>query len=117
VQEQNRMMADFIDPLLRGDAEPSENRIRYFTMGERQWRVIEPQSIEEKSEAAAKEKITETIEANTPEESSLPLAAEGEAAPESVPVAAMPSPWKCLWRSMAMKSGSRRETAAIACWA
>jgi putative CocE/NonD family hydrolase len=38
VQEQNRMMADFFDPLLRGDAEPGENRIRYFTMGARQWR-------------------------------------------------------------------------------
>jgi DNA primase len=55
-------------------------------------RVIEPQSIEEKSEAAAKEKISETIEANTQEESDLPLAAESEPEPESVPVAAMPSP-------------------------
>ncbi|HWZ97705.1 MAG TPA: CocE/NonD family hydrolase [Candidatus Dormibacteraeota bacterium] len=37
VQEQNRMMADFFDPLLRTDTTRSENRICYFTMGERQW--------------------------------------------------------------------------------
>ena len=54
--------------------------------------VIEPQSVREKSEAAAKEKITETIEANTPAESNPPLAAECEGAPESLPVVAMPSP-------------------------
>ena len=45
--------------------------------------VIEPQIIEEKSEAAAKEKITEAIEANTHEEKSEPE-------PTSVPVAASP---------------------------
>jgi DNA primase catalytic core len=54
--------------------------------------VIEPQNTREKSEAAAKEKITETMEANTEEESNLPLAAECEPAPESLPVVAMPSP-------------------------
>ncbi len=54
--------------------------------------VIEPQSSEEKSEAAAKEKITETIEANTPAESDLPLAAASSDPGEEVPVAAMPSP-------------------------
>jgi DNA primase len=53
--------------------------------------VIEPQSIEEKSEAAAKEKISETIEANTKEESDLPLAAESsEPIEEVAPVAALP---------------------------
>ena len=50
--------------------------------------VIEPQSSEEKSEAAAKEKITETIEANTPAESDLPLAAASSDPGEEVPVAA-----------------------------
>jgi DNA primase len=67
--------------------------------------VIEPQIIEEKSEAAAKEEISEptttptakekmpgTIEVNTKEENALPLAAESEQTPESVPVTAMPSP-------------------------
>jgi DNA primase catalytic core len=54
--------------------------------------VIEPQSIEEKSAAAAKEKITETIETNTHEESDLPLAAESSEPIEEVPVPAMPSP-------------------------
>jgi DNA primase catalytic core len=54
--------------------------------------VIEPQSAQEKSEAAAKEKITETIEANTHEESDLPLAAESSEPVEEVPVAVMPSP-------------------------
>jgi DNA primase len=54
--------------------------------------VIEPQSIEEKSEAAAKEKISETIEANTKQESELPLAAESsEPLEEVAPVAAMPA--------------------------
>jgi DNA primase catalytic core len=54
--------------------------------------VIEPQSIEEKSEAAAKEKISETIEANTQEESELPLAVESsETIEEVAPVAAIPS--------------------------
>jgi DNA primase len=53
--------------------------------------VIEPQIIEEKSEAAAKEKIPETIEANTGEESEVPLAAESaESTEEAVPVAALP---------------------------
>jgi DNA primase catalytic core len=64
--------------------------------------VIEPQSIAEKTEAAAKreisepattpaakEEISETIEANTQEENALPLAAESEPTPESAPVAAM----------------------------
>jgi putative CocE/NonD family hydrolase len=37
MEEQNKMMADFFDHLLRADAAPSENRIRYFTMGEQQW--------------------------------------------------------------------------------
>jgi DNA primase catalytic core len=50
--------------------------------------VIEPQAIEEKSEPAAKEKISETIEANT--QSDLPLAAESSEPIEEVP--AMPSP-------------------------
>src|SRR5580658_8708504 len=54
--------------------------------------VIEPQSTQEKSAAAAKEKITETIEANTHEESDLPLAAESSEPVEEVPVPAMPSP-------------------------
>ena len=55
--------------------------------------VIEPQIIEEKSEPAAKEKICETSEANTQEESELPLAAESsEPIEEEVaPVAAMPA--------------------------
>jgi len=52
--------------------------------------VIEPQTIEEKSEPAAKEKISETIEANTHEESDLPLAAESSEPIKEVP--AMPSP-------------------------
>jgi len=54
--------------------------------------VIEPQSTQEKSEAAAKEKITETIEANTHEESDLPLAAESSEPVEQVPVATTSSP-------------------------
>jgi DNA primase len=56
--------------------------------------VIEPQSIEEKSEAAAKEKITEAIEANTQEESELPLAAESPKPIEEpvAPVAALSKP-------------------------
>ena len=54
--------------------------------------VIEPQNTREKSEAAAKEKITEAIEANTPEESDLPLAAASSDPVEEVPVVAMPSP-------------------------
>jgi DNA primase len=67
--------------------------------------VIEPQPIEEKSEAAAKEeipeptitpaakeKLPETIEANTKEESDLPLAAESsEHIEEVAPVVAMPA--------------------------
>jgi DNA primase len=52
--------------------------------------VIEPQTIEEKSEPAVKEKISETIEANTHEESDLPLTAESSEPIEEVP--AMPSP-------------------------
>jgi DNA primase len=52
--------------------------------------VIEPQISEGKS--AAKEKISETMEANTKEENALPLAAESEQTPESVPVTAIPSP-------------------------
>jgi len=48
--------------------------------------VIEPQAIQEKSEAAAKEKIPDTIEA-TQEEDTLPLAAESVAvAEEAAPV-------------------------------
>jgi DNA primase catalytic core len=65
--------------------------------------VIERHNIEEKSEAVvkeeiseptptAKEKISETIEANTKEESELPLAAASSEPVEEVPVAAMPSP-------------------------
>ncbi len=65
--------------------------------------VIEPQSIEEKSEAAAKEeiseptpaakeKITEAIEANTNEKSELPLAAESSEPIEQVPVVATSRP-------------------------
>ncbi len=55
--------------------------------------VIEPQTIEEKSEAAAKEKkISETIDANTQEETELPLAAESSDPVEEVPVVAMPRP-------------------------
>ncbi len=65
--------------------------------------VIEPQTIEEKSEAAAKEeiskptpaakeKISETIEANTQEETELPLAAESFEPIEQVPVVAMSRP-------------------------
>jgi DNA primase len=61
--------------------------------------VIAPQTIEEKSEAAAKEeiseptpatkeKISQTIEANTQEESELPLAAESSEPVEQVPVCA-----------------------------
>jgi DNA primase catalytic core len=58
--------------------------------------VIEPVSekppaIEEKIEAAAKEKITEPIEATVREENVLPLAAESEAIPEPAPFAVMPS--------------------------
>jgi DNA primase len=53
--------------------------------------VIEPQIIEEKSEAAAKEKISETSEANTQEESGLPLAVESsEPIEEVASVAALP---------------------------
>ena len=54
--------------------------------------VLEPQKIEEKSEPAAKEKISETIEANTNEESELPLAAESSEPIEQVPVATRSSP-------------------------
>ena len=65
--------------------------------------VIAPQTIEEKSEAAAKEeiseptpatkeKISETIEANTKEESDLPLAAASSEPVEQVPVATTSSP-------------------------
>jgi DNA primase catalytic core len=65
--------------------------------------VIAPQTIEEKSEAAAKkeiseptpatkEKISQTIKANTHEESDLPLVAESSEPVEEVPVPAMPSP-------------------------
>ena len=53
---------------------------------------IETQSaIEEKIELAAKEKISETIEATVEEENVLPLAAESEQTPESAPVPAMPA--------------------------
>jgi DNA primase catalytic core len=53
---------------------------------------IETQSdIEGKIEPAAKEKISETIEATVEEENVLPLAAESEQTPESAPVAAMPA--------------------------
>jgi DNA primase len=48
--------------------------------------VIEPQNIEEKSEAAAKEKISEATEANTNEENDLPLVAESSEPVEQVPV-------------------------------
>jgi DNA primase catalytic core len=55
--------------------------------------VIEPQIIEEKSEAAAKEKICETSKANTQEESELPLAVESsEPIEEVAAVAATPTP-------------------------
>jgi DNA primase catalytic core len=65
--------------------------------------VIAPQTIEEKSEAAAKEEISEptpatketisqTIEANTQEESELPLAAASSEPVEQVPVATTSSP-------------------------
>jgi DNA primase len=56
--------------------------------------VIEPQSDEGKSESAAKEKITEAIEANTQEESELPLAAESPKPIEEpvAPVAALSKP-------------------------
>ena len=38
VEQQNRMMADFFDRLLRSDASTSiESGIRYYTMGEGQW--------------------------------------------------------------------------------
>jgi DNA primase len=55
--------------------------------------VTRPQIVEEKSETAAKEKIPETIEANTQEESELPLVAESsEPIEEEVaPVIAMPA--------------------------
>jgi DNA primase len=54
--------------------------------------VIEPQSMEEKSESAAKEKISETFQANTREESELPLAAESsEPIEEAAPFPAMPA--------------------------
>ena len=53
---------------------------------------IETQSaIEEKIKPAAKEKISETIEATVEEENVLPLAAESEQTPESAPVPAMPA--------------------------
>jgi DNA primase catalytic core len=52
--------------------------------------VIEPQIIEEKSEPAAKEKISETLQTNTQEENELPLAAESSERTEEVaPVPAM----------------------------
>ena len=72
--------------------------------------VSEPreQVIEEKTEAAAKEKISETIEATVEEENVLPLAAESpNRSQETVPVAAMPRRrhplWKCPSRSTATK--------------
>ena len=54
--------------------------------------VIEPQSSEEKSEAAAKEKITETYRGQHTSGERLPLAAASSDPVEEVPVAAMPSP-------------------------
>ncbi|MGC2526501.1 MAG: CHC2 zinc finger domain-containing protein [Candidatus Acidiferrum sp.] len=51
--------------------------------------VTEPQISEGKS--AAKEKISETMEANTKEENDLPLAVESEQQLESAPVATMPA--------------------------
>ena len=54
--------------------------------------VIEPQIIEEKSEPAAKEKISETLQANTQEENELPLGAESSERTEEVaPVPAIPA--------------------------
>ncbi|HEY6369145.1 MAG TPA: CHC2 zinc finger domain-containing protein, partial [Candidatus Sulfotelmatobacter sp.] len=69
--------------------------------------VIEPQSVEEKAEPAAKEKIPETIEANTQEESVLPLAAEPEAV-EQVPVAATSSPLEINGDEIRITHGDRR---------
>jgi DNA primase catalytic core len=53
---------------------------------------IEPQIIEEKSEATAKEENPATIEADTEKENDVPLAAESpEPIKETAPVAAMPA--------------------------
>jgi hypothetical protein len=53
VAEQNRMMADFFDRMLRSDApQPIESGIRYYTMGERQWhesKVWPPPGLESRS--------------------------------------------------------------------
>jgi uncharacterized protein len=50
VEQQNRMMADFFDRLLRPDvSSPIESGIRYYTMGEGQWhdtRVWPPQGFD-----------------------------------------------------------------------
>jgi DNA primase len=53
--------------------------------------VIKPQTIEEKSETAAKEKISGTIEVAVEEENVLPLAAASSESIEEVVVAAMPA--------------------------
>ena len=71
--------------------------------------VIEPQTVEEKSEAAAKEEISESIEANTPEESVLPLAAESEPAPTPVSVAAsLEAPVEINGNEIKITYGDRR---------
>ena len=53
VEQQNRMMADFFDRLLRSDVSiPIESSIRYYTMGEGQWhesKVWPPQGFDQAS--------------------------------------------------------------------
>jgi uncharacterized protein len=54
VEQQNRMMADFFDHLLRSEvSRPTESGIRYYTMGEGQWhetKVWPPQGFDRASQ-------------------------------------------------------------------
>jgi DNA primase catalytic core len=69
------------------------NNAIWFGKGQRPTvEVLEPQKTEEESEPAAKEKISETTEANTNEENDLPLVAESSEPVQQVPVATRSSP-------------------------